>query len=74
MAEVPGDKFAYSYNAVRKFNKPIVYPRPKLALRQAGFGLGFLMWGFSNPTCVVSTVRTAGNAGIEAIIASDQTF
>ena len=37
-------------------------------------GEDFLCGDSADRTCVISTVGTAGNAGIEAIIASDETF
>jgi hypothetical protein len=37
-------------------------------------GTDFLCSDSTNPTCVVSNVGTAGNAGIEAIVASDKVY
>jgi hypothetical protein len=65
MVEVNDTNFSASFTAV---------PNPGWHFVKWNKGWGLLCGDSTNPTCVVSTVGTAGNTSIEAIIASDKTF
>jgi hypothetical protein len=65
IVEVTDTNFSESYTAV---------PHPGWGFVKWNTGGGFLCANSTDPTCTLSTVGTAGNDGIEAVIASDQTF
>lgn len=48
--------------------------RPGYVFSKWNKGAGFLCGDSTNPTCVISNVGTAGNAAIEAVIATGQHF
>jgi hypothetical protein len=65
MVEVNNTNFSESFTAV---------PKVGWAFVKWNTGEGFFCGDSTDPTCVLSTIGTDGNAGIESIIASDQTF
>ena len=65
IVEVNDTNFSETFTAV---------PNPGQHFIKWNSGEGFFCGDSTNPTCVLSTVGTDGNEGMEAIIASDQTF
>ena len=65
MVEVSDTNFSDAFTAV---------PNQGWYFARWNKGRGFLCGNRPDPTCVVSTMGTAGNATIEAVIASDETF
>ncbi len=65
IVEVNDTNFSETFTAV---------PNPGQHFIKWNSGEGFFCGDSTNPTCVLSTVGTDGNEGMEAIIATDQTF
>ena len=65
MVQVIDTNFSDAFTAV---------PNPGQHFIKWNSGEGFFCGDSTDPTCVLSTVGTDGNEGMEAIIASDQTF
>ena len=65
IVEVNDTNFSETFTAV---------PNPGWRFVKWNSGEGFFCGGSTDSTCTISTVGTAGNADIEASIASDQTF